>query len=231
MPHHFCSWLILLLRELSMISILCPSRGRPDMARRMKESALTTANGEIEVLFYLNQDDPELKGYDGLRGLVMPEVTTAYAWNFLTAEANGDMFMLAGDDCIFKTQGWDDRFKEVVPDDGIYCVAPHDGREDNSFPHFAVGRKWVETLGYFVPPIFFHWYVDSWTTDLARRIDRLFYLPNVLVDHVKPGVRAEKDETFWRLRKEMWSLRDRDVWYRTERYREQDAELLRCACS
>ena len=47
-----------------MISICCPSRGRPTLAKRMAESAINTAkNKNIEILFYLNDDDTELENY------------------------------------------------------------------------------------------------------------------------------------------------------------------------
>ena len=47
-----------------MISICCPSRGRPTLAKRMADSAINTAkNKNIEILFYLNNDDTELENY------------------------------------------------------------------------------------------------------------------------------------------------------------------------
>ena len=47
-----------------MISICCPSRGRPELAARMVRTALETvsATKKIEFLFYLNDDDPA-KGF------------------------------------------------------------------------------------------------------------------------------------------------------------------------
>ena len=46
-----------------MISISCPSRGRPELAKRMIETALDTAENEVEFLIYLNDDDPTLEQY------------------------------------------------------------------------------------------------------------------------------------------------------------------------
>jgi hypothetical protein len=40
-----------------MISLCCPSRGRPKLAKRLVDTALATAEHDVEFLFYLNQDD------------------------------------------------------------------------------------------------------------------------------------------------------------------------------
>ena len=46
-----------------MISLSCPSRGRPQLAKRMIDTAYDTAAGDIEFLIYLNNDDPALEEY------------------------------------------------------------------------------------------------------------------------------------------------------------------------
>ena len=43
-----------------MISFSCPSRGRPKFAERLVKTALETAKHDVEILFYLNDDDPTL---------------------------------------------------------------------------------------------------------------------------------------------------------------------------
>ena len=46
-----------------MISISCPSRGRPELAKRMIDTAYETAASDIQFLIYLNDDDPMLDEY------------------------------------------------------------------------------------------------------------------------------------------------------------------------
>jgi hypothetical protein len=48
-----------------MISICCPSRGRPELAMRMINTVYNTVSdkSKIEFLFYLNDDDPTLEQY------------------------------------------------------------------------------------------------------------------------------------------------------------------------
>ena len=43
-----------------MISFCCPSRGRPELAKRLIDTATETQTGDTEFLFYLNDDDEKL---------------------------------------------------------------------------------------------------------------------------------------------------------------------------
>ena len=52
-----------------MISFCCPSRGRPELAQRLVNSANEKAKYTTEFLFYLNNDDPKLEEYrSGITG-------------------------------------------------------------------------------------------------------------------------------------------------------------------
>ena len=44
-----------------MISFCCPSRGRPELAKRLIDTACENQDGDTEFLFYLNDDDPKLE--------------------------------------------------------------------------------------------------------------------------------------------------------------------------
>ena len=41
----------------------------------------------------------------------------------------------------------------------------------------------METLGYFAPPYFEFGYNDTWIMDLAQRVGRLRYIPEVTIEH------------------------------------------------
>ena len=70
-----------------MISFSCPSRGRPELAKRLVETAESTAKHDVEILFYLNDDDPKLAQYKDLLDkkyyTVGPNQSTCYSWNIL----------------------------------------------------------------------------------------------------------------------------------------------------
>lgn len=184
-----------------MISFCCPSRGRPELAKRLVDTAQQTQDGETEFLFYLNDDDKKLEEYKDLLSekhyTVGPNQSTCLSWNQMCDKAKFDVVMLMGDDVQVKTQGWDSKIVNEINnyDDKILMVVPSDGRKKTSgklgnekklwgdeplgAAHFAVHRNWTNTLGYLAPVFFWHWYVDAYTQKVARKINRCLYLPTV----------------------------------------------------
>ena len=184
-----------------MISFCCPSRGRPDLAKRLVDTATETQKGQTEFLFYLNDDDEKLEEYKDLLDekhyTIGPNQSTCYSWNLMCDKASHDIVMLMGDDVQVKTKDWDQLIVEQFDkyEDKILMVVPSDGRrkgtknlgnevklwEDKPLPaaHFAVHKNWTNTLGYLAPAFFWHWNVDTYTQKVARKLNRCLYLPTV----------------------------------------------------
>ena len=185
-----------------MISFCCPSRGRPELAKRLVDTATETQKGETEFLFYLNDDDPKLEQYQDLLDEkhyeIGPNQSTCWSWNLMCDKASHDVVMLMGDDVQVLTKDWDQKIVDQINkyEDKILMVVPTDGRMkgtkaldfhepmlwgDTPLPaaHFAVHKNWTNTLGYLAPPFFWHWYVDTYTQTVARKLDRCLYLPTV----------------------------------------------------
>ena len=184
-----------------MISFCCPSRGRPNLAKRLVDTATETQKGQTEFLFYLNDDDEKLEEYKDLLDekhyTIGPNQSTCYSWNLMCDKASHDIVMLMGDDVQVKTKDWDQLIVEQFDkyEDKILMVVPSDGRrkgtknlgnevklwEDKPLPaaHFAVHKNWTNTLGYLAPVFFWHWNVDTYTQKVARKLNRCLYLPTV----------------------------------------------------
>tara|TARA_B000000557_G_scaffold247849_1_gene232014 strand:+ start:24 stop:746 length:723 start_codon:yes stop_codon:yes gene_type:complete len=232
-----------------MISISCPSRGRPQLAKRMIDTAYNTAADDIEFLIYLNNDDPALEEYkdtiDKKHYTVGPNRSTCYSWNLMAEKARYDYVFLAGDDIQFKTENWDTKMVDGFTNypDKILMAIPYDGKDKNkpknllnakeptligdvpfSSPHFLVHKNWINTLGYFVPPFFWHWYVDTYTQKVSRKLNRCLYLPDVTI-------KAKKvfDDTGKQVRKHLdINFRDDYVWSKIrERHLNADVDALK----
>ena len=226
-----------------MISFCCPSRGRPELAKRLVDTATSTQNGETQFLFYLNDDDEKLEQYKDLLDekhyTIGPNQSTCYSWNLMAEKATNDIVMLMGDDVQVQTQNWDkliaDQFEEY--NDKILMVVPSDGRHkgtlklgdevqlwpDESLPaaHFAVHKNWVQALGYLAPPFFWHWHVDSYTQKVARKLNRCLYLPTVVFKAKK----IINDNAGKQIRKNLnINYRDNFVWEKV-RDRHLDADV------
>lgn len=177
------------------ISILCPTRGRPASVKRLIQSAFDTAYGDIELIFYCDDDDPffeaNLAAGDGeaVQFLLGHRKVLSQCWNVCSEHAKADILMHCGDDIIFRTPGWDDLIVaefEKVPDK-ILLVHGDDGIQGgNVATHGFLHRRWMETVGYFVPPYFASDWNDMWLTEVANMLGRKVYLPNVYTEHMHP---------------------------------------------
>lgn len=174
-----------------MISILCPTRNRPNEFRRMYDSIAATASGNIvEIVAYVDEDDvlsPPLLASIGVRYKVGPRWTLSRLWNECLSLTVGEIFLQGNDDIIFRTKNWDRMVEQAFAEceDKILMVHGNDGaaQGDRFGPHPFVHRRWVEALGYITPPWFSSDYGDTWINDLANALGRRKYLPFV-VEHM-----------------------------------------------
>ena len=213
-----------------MISVLCPSRSRPVLAKRMVDSVLKNPGCNIEIILYLNEDDPMLSDYleniTNVKIIVGPDQSTSYSWNLMAPQAKYDILMLMGDDSIIETDNWGimitQEFNKIP--DKILMVAPKAGTLGKAkCPHFFLHKNWIEALGYFLPPHFHHHYVDLWVRDLARSVRRFVHLENF----VMPIIKNVNDEVINRYTRSWLKEKDTYLWEKTERYKEADANALR----
>lgn len=199
-----------------MIAILCPTYRRPLQAKRMFDSV----GGVADVYFCtdsIDLMDCKLAGIDTINYLYAdPNMPTAHKWNMLAEEAlknpENKLFMLGADDMVFETPGWNkaliDHYNAL--EDKIHVYAFQDSRDMGGTPHPIVTREYIQAMGYFLPPIFLHWYVDSWTVNIAKVNGCFTHLDAFRLIHDKPSDQGNPDETHSRIRK--WGWHDRDKW-------------------
>jgi len=220
-----------------MISLLCPTRNRPDNVRRLMRTARTTAADpfSLEFVFYCDDDAPlpdDIKDQVGVVTITGPRIVLSAMWNACAGQSSGDILMQAADDIVFSTPGWDSAVRaefEKVPD-RILLVHGHDPIQGGGLgTHSFLHRRWVETVGYFNPPYFSCDWMDTWINDLADRVGRRVYLPDVLIDHLHPSRGYGWDATYQD--KAERGQRDNVValYASLEAERAADAEKLRAA--
>jgi len=197
-----------------MIAILCPTYRRPKQCKGMWDSVGGVAR------IYLCTDsidlmDCKLSGIETTDFVdADPHLPTAQKWNLLALEAlkepSTKLFMLGADDMVFETEGWDkaliDHYNAL--ENKIHVYHLQDSRDPDGTPHYIVTREYIEAMGYFFPPIFLHWFGDSWTVDIARSNDCFTHLRGYSLRHDKPSDKGQPDETFNRIRS--WGWRERD---------------------
>lgn len=194
-----------------MISLLFPSRGRPENLERLLQSLVDTTDGDLQLVIALDEDDGTVSEYIEIAKkfetlemqfdfLIGPRTLLSEYWNLCFEKATGDILMHCGDDLIFRTEGWDTKVKEAFAQypDNIVFVYGRDGhaRHDENFgTHGFLHRDWPEVIGYFVPPYFSSDYNDTWLNDVAKMIDRHHFV-DILTEHMHPTFgKAEWDQT------------------------------------
>jgi len=241
------------------IAILTPSRQRPGKLDRLIDSVYETASkkNSIRMYNYIDTDDPRIKQYrNNEKNNVFPHLldvgltvfnvydkpqSVSKSWNVLAEKAmyeskewGADVLIMGNDDQVYKTKDWDIILQKELEqfDDDIYCCWFEDlinGKSHCAFP--IVSSKWYETLGYFTPGVFHFGYNDTWVYDIAKRIDRCHFIPEVVVEHLHFSTgKVQMDVTYNRNRTEkrgnLYHL-DKVIFDETEDQREQAAEKLR----
>jgi len=179
------------------ISILLPTRKRPQFMKRLYESIITTVDdtSAIEICFCIDNDDTDSLEYivdlatdPRVKYTISKRDVLSKLWNNAYDISSGEILMHCGDDIVFRTPGWDtivrSKFNEF-PDKivllwGNDLVVPV---EKNFGTHCFLHRKWVEATGYFVPPYFVSDYNDTWFNDVADMLNRKFHI-NIVTEHM-----------------------------------------------
>jgi hypothetical protein len=177
------------------ISILIPTKKRIFNIKNVIHTIFITANQKekIEIIFYVDSDDNESQNHiDSYNNKNIRWVTTqkkvlfSDMWNYCYKDSKGKYLMLCGDDVTFQTANWDMVVKEIFLSykDRIVYVVPYDGHANGNLGvHGFLSKEWINVVGYFTPPYFSYWYVDTWIDEISRKINRFHYLPEIKIIH------------------------------------------------
>lgn len=221
-----------------MISIIAPTRKRPQNVTRLVDSIVNTVSNiqNVELLVYIDDDDedsiPALQAAAervNVNAVQGNKLIGSQMYNEMGKLAQGDIIMFAADDIVFGTPNWDAIVQQEFDkyEDKILLVYGNDGFQNGRIAtHGFVHRHWIELVGYVLPPKLASAYTDEWVTDLAIRAGRKCYLPNLIVEHMHPAAgKAPTDETYT---KRIEVAGDIGAYYTSlEGERAQDAQKLK----
>jgi glycosyltransferase involved in cell wall biosynthesis len=201
-----------------MISVLVPSRERPELLERSVDSL---GQGEFEVLVRVDEDDPCLDAYAGFPNLVVGPrhgyQGLHHYYNELAARARGDWLFLWNDDCVMETPDW---IHVVRSRDGEMVVLNPNTNHDNweidmnVFP--ILPRKMFELMGHFS----LSRHNDTWVEFVARDAGIMVRAPITIV-HDRADLTGNNHDSVYAGREiaraefhspEMAIARARDVW-------------------
>lgn len=179
------------------LSVVMPTRGRPDLARATLEglAKMATQPAAIEVVLYVDDDDSASHeiGCDALRivRLKGERAPMGAITSRCVAAASGRIVLLLNDDVRVATAGWDARIAAAFArfDDGIALVWGDDLHQRGANPTFpAISRAAIDALGWVTAPQFIHFHIESHLFDVFARLaraghERRVFLPDVVFEH------------------------------------------------
>ena len=230
------------------VTVVIPSRGRPERAREAVQAIRDTAAlVSTNVILAVDADDPVLPEYRALHFRPFgAEVTTVIlapdetgnlvrATNTVSmrvADVDPDCIIgNLGDDHLARTPGWDVLVEAVLLDrPGI--VYGRDGIHDAHMPTAPfISARVVNALGWYALPACEHLYIDDAWKALGWRAEVMTYRDDLLFEHMHPDVgKADWDDGYRKANAADAVERDRlafEAWKRTGL--PTDAERVRSA--
>ncbi|QBP30834.1 glycosyltransferase [Streptomyces phage EGole] len=189
------------------ITVLIPTRGRPENAQRLNEAIDTTA--DIEAVFCVDEDDEKLEEYldSGLPLRIGRRRRLVGTLNAMAEEYVDycDIIGFMGDDVLPHTYRWD---VEIANQFQRNMVAyANDGWQGQGLPTAVfMDSDIVRKLGYMVAPTLIHLFADNYWKALGEGLGTLTYLEHVNMEHLHPFAgKAADDKTYQEANSgEMW---------------------------
>ena len=175
---------------MSDLLVVVPSRGRPSNAYDLMV-AFQETGATADLLFVLDRNDKAEQFYPtAVKRMVLQEqLLMVPKLNSAVGNALGSHRYVAfmGDDHRPRTQGWDARICAELDALGTGIVYGNDLLAGERLPtQVAMTSDIVTTLGWMALPGLQHLWCDNVWWDLGHAIDRIRYLPDVIVVRLHP---------------------------------------------
>jgi glycosyltransferase involved in cell wall biosynthesis len=226
----------------ALISLLIPTRGRPQNITRLVDSvAQTAASNDWEIVWSVDEDDlPTIEAIRGLdeahhQLLIAERAIPSVRWNEAWAHARGDIFGLFGDDCVWQAPGWDQMVEAAFteyPDRLALVYGPDGFRNQIHASHPFISRQWTELFGRVLVTHFGHDWSDTWLNDVAEAAARRHYIPELWIQHMHPddpSLGVENDRIYHENRERTSRDEGAKTYLTLAPEREKDIEKLRAA--
>lgn len=179
------------------LAVIVPTRGRPQAVAKLAQAWVDTG-ADATLVFGVDDDDPCLEAYHAavevlhdaqhVELVVGPRLRMIGTLNRIAVDfaPHFDALGFMGDDHRPRTPGWDRRFLECLSG-GTGIVYGNDLIQGEAMAtEVALTSDIVTALGYMAPPELIHLCADVVWCDWGRAIQRITYLPDVIIEHEHP---------------------------------------------
>lgn len=173
------------------ISIIHPSRSRATIANQVRTEWLTKADGIVEYIFSLDNDDIQNTKYDG-DCIYNNNRSAIDAINRGAEYALGNLLIVVSDD-FSCPEHWDTLLLESLQGKSDYCVKTQDGLQPTLMTLPILDKKYYDRFGYIYHPDYRHMFCDQEMTAVAHMLGKAITLPLVFPHNHYTTGRFERD--------------------------------------
>lgn len=169
--------------------VIVPSRGRPGRMHDLVQQYQASCTADTLVIPVVDDDDPTKDRYPTETAHAPSRnMVEALNWGAQRALEHDPLAIgFMGDDHWPTTRGWDRRYVETLRELGTGLVYGNDMFQRANLPtQVAMTADIVRAVGYMAPPTFTHMYVDNVWREWGRKLDRIRYLDDVIIEHRHP---------------------------------------------
>lgn len=180
------------------LTVYVPTKGRPNNAVRLQKAFQDTITLNTRVVFILSDNDNQLPAYKdaGLAETItvtpsQPGFVSPLNLGYLSDRRKVYSYALGfmGDDHLPRTIGWDEKMVTTLLAMEGGLVYGNDLFQREAIPTSIVMSYNIPlALNFMTLPRLKHLYADNFWLDLGKAINRIKYLPDVVIEHLHPAV-------------------------------------------
>jgi hypothetical protein len=181
------------------ILIICPTFKRQSKIGYCINGWRSTTTGNSDLMLVTEEGDnypleDDVIDYKGKFGTMVNALNQAFI-----NHPGYKIYGFIGDDHIFRTKGWEEKIIDTLKNGGIAYGDDLLQRERLATAAF-LSADIPTKLGYMALPDLIHLYVDDYWMAVGRHIGKLFYVPEVVIEHMHPGAsKAPMDSEYTRV--------------------------------
>jgi len=172
--------------RVNRMLLIVPSRKRPEACQELLNQFRETSACS-DIVFGIDDDDKSIYTEDVLNHAVInPRMRMGGTLNHIARDNKDSYDFLAfmGDDHRPRTDAWDKILCDSIGDKPGVAYGDDLFQGSNLPTAVVMSAHIVREIGYMVPPVLTHMYMDNFWRDLGIKLDNLQYNPDVIIEHL-----------------------------------------------
>lgn len=168
---------------MAIITILHPSYGRPELARKCYDEWMSKAKNlhDVEYVLCLSQRDTTIDqyrvGFSGCKYILvtLPDNGLVKQVNYAAQHSTGNLLIAVSDD-FGCPRDWDEQLLTALDGKQDYIVKTQDGLQPFIITLPIMDRLYYNRFGYIYHPDYFHMWADAELADVGKVLGKTISL-------------------------------------------------------